>query len=92
MAEANPGPAVVRALRADSDLRRYLSRSLRERLAGGGGDGGIDGLNTTTLRMTFPSRLRFRLKDGSTHVVEGSEPGSAAARSPSSAPWSKSAS
>ncbi len=44
MAEANPGPAVLRALRADSGLRRHLGRSLRQRLAGGGGvDDGIDG-------------------------------------------------
>jgi hypothetical protein len=67
---------VVRALRVDSGLRRYLGRSLRERLAGGGGDGGIDALDTAALRMTFPSRLRLRLKDGSTRVVEGTEPGS----------------
>jgi hypothetical protein len=26
--------------------------------------------------MTFPSRLRIRLRDSSTKVVEGSEPGS----------------
>jgi hypothetical protein len=25
--------------------------------------------------MTFPSRLRFRLRDGSVRVVEGDEPG-----------------
>lgn len=76
MAEANPGPAMVRALRADSDLRRHLGRSLRARLAGGGGDVGLDGLDTAALRMTFPSRLRFRLHDGSTYIVEGGEPGS----------------
>jgi hypothetical protein len=76
MDEANPGPAVLGALRADGDLRRYLGRSLRERLSGRGGDGGIDGLDTAALRMTFPSRLRFRLRDGSTRTVEGSEPGS----------------
>lgn len=76
MGEANPGPAVLRALRADSSLRRYLGRSLRERLTGRGGDGGIDGLDTAALRMTFPSRLRFNLRDGSTRTVEGSEPGS----------------
>jgi hypothetical protein len=66
----------MRAFRADGGLRRYLGRSLRERLSGGGGDGGIDGLDTAALRMTFPSRLRFRLRDGSTRVVDGSEPGS----------------
>jgi hypothetical protein len=78
MDEANPGPAVLRALRADSSLRRYFSRSLRERLSdrSGGADSGIDALDTAALRMTFPSRLRIRLRDGSTRVIEGSEPGS----------------
>jgi hypothetical protein len=78
MDEANPGPAVLRALLADRNLRRHLGRSLRERLAdrSGGADSGIDALDTTALRMTFPSRLQIRLRDGSTRVVEGSEPGS----------------
>jgi hypothetical protein len=79
MDEANPGPAVLGALRADSSLRRYLGRSLRERLGGRGGDGGIDGLDTAALRMTFPSRLRFSLRDGSMRTVQGSEPGSCGA-------------
>lgn len=78
MDEANPGPAVLRALRADARLRRHLGRSLRGRLAdrSGAADSGIDALDTAALRMTFPSRLRIRLKGGSTQVVEGSEPGS----------------
>jgi hypothetical protein len=79
MDEANPGPALVRALVADRGLRRFLGRSLRQRLdrsPGASGDGGIDGLDTAALRMTFPSRLRIRLLDGSTRVVEGTEPGS----------------
>jgi 2-methylcitrate dehydratase PrpD len=77
MRDANPAPAVVRAIAADAGLRSHLGRSLRGRLfRATGGDTGIDGLDTTALRMTFPSRLRFRLRDGSTRVVEGSEPGS----------------
>jgi 2-methylcitrate dehydratase PrpD len=76
MDEANPGPAVLRALAADRGLRRHLGRSLRARLRADNGDRGIDDLDTATLRMTFPSRLRIRLRDGSTRVVEGSEPGS----------------
>ena len=76
MAEANPAPAIARAFRADPSLRRFLGRSVRERLGGGGEDGGIDLLDTEALRMTFPSRLRIRLRDGSTRVVEGTEPGS----------------
>lgn len=73
---ANPGPAVVRAIAADPGLRRFLGSSLRRRLSGGSGDAGIDGLDTGAVRLTFPSRLRIRLRDGSTRVVEGSEPGS----------------
>ena len=78
MDEANPGPAVLRALAADSDLRRYLGRSLRERLAdrSAAADGGTEAIDTAALRMTFPSRLRIRLRDGSIREVEGSEPGS----------------
>lgn len=78
MEEANPGPAVLRALVTDGNLRRHLGRSLRDRLAdrAGGADGGIAALDTTALRMTFPSRLRIRLRDGSTRLIEGSEPGS----------------
>jgi len=76
MDEANPGPALVRALAADRSLRHLLGRSLRERLTGGSGDGGIDALETASLLMTFPSRLRIVLRDGSTRVVEGTEPGS----------------
>ncbi len=72
---ANPAPAIVKALLADRGLRRHLGRSLRGRL-GGRGDPGIEGLDTAALRMTFPSRLRIRLRDGSTRVVEGSEPAS----------------
>lgn len=76
MDESNPGPAVLRALAADGGLRRHLGRSLRDRLASRSGDSGIDALDTAALRMTFPSVLCIRLRDGSTHVVEGSEPGS----------------
>lgn len=76
MDEANPGPAVVRALAADPALRRHLGRSLRERLTGGSADSGIDSLDTKALRMIFPSRLRIRLRDGSVRVVNGEEPGS----------------
>jgi hypothetical protein len=67
---------VLRALAADRDLRRHLRRSLRARLRAGSDAGGIDDLDTAALRMTFPSRLRIRLSDGSARVVEGSEPGS----------------
>jgi 2-methylcitrate dehydratase PrpD len=77
MDEANPGPAVLRALSADRGLRRVLGRSFRARLSrSGGGSSGIDGLDAAALRMTFPSRLRIRLRDGTVRVVDGTEPGS----------------
>jgi len=77
MDEANPAPAVLGALRADRGLRRAVAGSLRKRLGGGAGRGGTLGeLDTAALRVTFPSRLRIRLRDGSIRLVEGSEPGS----------------
>ena len=77
MRDANPARAVLGAIRADRGLRRHLGRSLRGRLSGAtGADPGIDGLDTAALRMTFPSRLRIRLRDGSIRVIEGNETGS----------------
>jgi 2-methylcitrate dehydratase PrpD len=76
MDEANPGPPLLRAIAADSGLRRALGGSLKARLRGSSGGGGIDDLDVEALRMTFPSRMRIRLRDGSSRTVEGSEPGS----------------
>jgi hypothetical protein len=76
MDEANPGPALLRAIAADRDLRRTLGSALRARLARRAGAGGIEGLDVAALRMTFPSRMRVRLRDGSVRVLEGAEPGS----------------
>jgi hypothetical protein len=76
MDEANPGPALLRAVVADSGLRRRLGSSLLARLRGRAAAGGIDEFDVATLRMTFPSRMRIRLSDGSTRAVEGSEPAS----------------
>jgi hypothetical protein len=76
MDEANPGPALLRAMAADRDLRRTLGSALRARLTGRAGAGGIEGLDVAALRMTFPSRMRIRLRDGTVRVVEGAEPGS----------------
>ena len=50
--------------------------SLRNRVTGGGRQGGIDHLDTEALRMTFPCRLRIVLRDGTVREVEGDEPGS----------------
>jgi len=78
MRGANPAPAVLGALRSEPGLRRAVAGSLRRRLSGCGG-GTIAALDTAALRVTFPSRLRIRLRDGSTRVVEGTEPGSCGA-------------
>jgi 2-methylcitrate dehydratase PrpD len=75
MAEANPGPALLGAVRADRGLRRALSASLRARVSGRASRG-IDGLNVEALRMAFPSRMRIRLRDGSSRFPEGDETGS----------------
>jgi MmgE/PrpD N-terminal domain/MmgE/PrpD C-terminal domain len=72
---ANPGPALLRAARQNSDLRRALGSSLLRRLRGSGTGGVIGDLDVSHLRMTFPSRLRIRLRDGSERVIEGTEPG-----------------
>jgi len=76
MRETSPGPALLRAAAADPRLRRLLGRMLRGRLRGERDERGIDALDTEALRMTFPSRLRIRLRDGSVRVIEGDEPGS----------------
>jgi hypothetical protein len=73
---ANPGPALLRAARQNRDLRRALGGSLLRRLRGAGTGGAIADLDVARLRMTFPSRLRIRLRDGSERVVDGTEPGS----------------
>jgi 2-methylcitrate dehydratase PrpD len=79
MDEANPAPAVLGALRADPALRRLVVGSLRSRLTSRSSVAGIEALDTAALRVTFPSRLRIALRDGSTRVVEGTEPGSCGA-------------
>jgi MmgE/PrpD N-terminal domain len=77
--EANPGPALLRAVAADSRLRRALGSSLRARLSRRPGVGGVEAIDVGRLRMTFPSRVRIRLHDGSTKDIEGTESGSCGA-------------
>ncbi|HET7573669.1 MAG TPA: hypothetical protein VFJ99_01000, partial [Solirubrobacterales bacterium] len=77
MDDANPGPALLRAAAAEPRLRRAISASLRDRLRRRPA-GAIADLDVARLRMTFPSRLRIRLHDGSERVVEGAEPASCA--------------
>jgi MmgE/PrpD N-terminal domain len=76
MAEASPAPALLRAIGADRDLRRTLGGAVRARLSGRLDRSGIEGLDVEALRMTFPSRMRIRLRDGAVRDLEGPEPGS----------------
>lgn len=72
---ANPAPALMQAIGRDRDLRRALGGSLLDRVRGRSTNA-IGDLDVARLRMTFPSRLRIRLRDGSQRVVDGAEPGS----------------
>jgi 2-methylcitrate dehydratase PrpD len=73
MEGANPAPALLRAIAADRGLRRAVLGAFRSR---GSRGQGIEGLDTSGLRMTFPCRLRTRLRSGAVREVEGDEPGS----------------
>jgi 2-methylcitrate dehydratase PrpD len=73
MEGVSPGPALARALATDRGVRVSLLRSLRW---GAGRPGGIERLDTSALRMTFPCRLRIVLRDGGVREIEGDEPGS----------------
>jgi hypothetical protein len=59
----------VQALLARRDLRAELWRLLRRR----GGD--VEDLDTGAMRMTFPCRLRIRLRSGRVLELEGAEDG-----------------
>jgi MmgE/PrpD N-terminal domain len=76
MDEANPGPALLRAVGADRRLRRVVGGTLRSRLGGHAARRGVEALDVAALRMTFPSRMRIRLRDGTVRHLEGAEPGS----------------
>jgi 2-methylcitrate dehydratase PrpD len=76
MDAVDPGPALRRVLIADRGVRSALLRTLRGRLSRHRRQTGIERLDTTALRMTFPCRLRIRLRDGSEMELEGDEPGS----------------
>ena len=57
--------------------RPGLRRELRALLGAGSGRG-LSGLDTGRLRMTFPCRLRIRLRSGRLVELEGDEPGASA--------------
>jgi hypothetical protein len=62
-----------------TDLRRLAQRrDVRRRLRGivaGGHKRGIAGIETEKMRMTFPSRLRVRLRSGGSVEIDGSDRG-----------------
>jgi len=57
--------------------RPGVRRELRQVLARRPPRPGIAGIDTGALRMTFPCRLRVRLRSGRTLELDGSEPGAA---------------
>jgi hypothetical protein len=64
----------LRALARDRRLRAQLGRLARE--ARRAGPAGIAGLDVQRLRMTFPARVRVRLRSGATLAADGAERGS----------------
>jgi hypothetical protein len=73
MDEAAIPPRELAQLARRADLRRELRA-----LLGAGSSGGLAALDTARLRMTFPCRLRIRLRSGRVVEVEGDEPGASA--------------
>lgn len=64
------GPAELRGLLSRGDLRGELWRLARSR------GNGLHSLDTEAMRMSFPCRLRIRLRSGRTLELEGAQPGS----------------
>ncbi|HEY1359455.1 MAG TPA: MmgE/PrpD family protein [Thermoleophilaceae bacterium] len=60
----------LRRLVGRGDLRAELWRLVRKP------GGGLESLDTGAMRMSFPCRLRFRLRSGRRFEVEGAQPGS----------------
>jgi len=63
--------ALLRHPRSLRELAGILRQDVTRR-----GPRGLDAIDTSALRMTFPSRLRIRLRSGRVVEVEGGEPGS----------------
>ena len=61
----------VRSLLRRRDLRAELWRLVRTR-----GGGGLESLHTDRMRLSFPCRLRMRLRSGRTLEIDGAQPGS----------------
>jgi 2-methylcitrate dehydratase PrpD len=73
MDEVTLGWDAVRELAGSREARRTLASALRRPAPGGAG---IERLDTAAMRLSFPSRLRVRLRSGREIALEGREPGS----------------
>lgn len=76
MDELALGFSDLRELAARPEVRKAVLAGVRRR-GSGGAVTGLAALDTAKLRMTFPSRVRVKTKDGRTLEAEGREPGSA---------------
>jgi hypothetical protein len=76
MDELSLGFSDLRELAARPEVRQALLAGVRGRRSGGAATG-LAALDTAKLRMTFPSRVRVKTRDGRTLEAEGREPGSA---------------
>jgi 2-methylcitrate dehydratase PrpD len=74
MTDLSLGASDMRTLASDPRLLGRLRRA-----AFGPGRGGTDALDTSALRMTFPCRLRVRLRSGRVVEVHGEESGACGA-------------
>jgi 2-methylcitrate dehydratase PrpD len=76
MDELSLGFSDLREQAARPEVRRAIGAAIRGG-RDGGGPAGLAALDSSKLRMTFPTRVRVRTREGHTHETEGREPGSA---------------
>jgi hypothetical protein len=76
MDELGIGWEALRELARDPAARRALGGITRRAFAGDQNRGGLDGVDTSAMRLTFPARLRIRLRSGREIEIAGDEPGS----------------
>jgi 2-methylcitrate dehydratase PrpD len=72
MNEVGLGWEAIRELARSPQARRLLSAAVRDT----GVATGIERLDTSAMRLSFPSRLRIRLRSGREIELDGGEPGS----------------
>lgn len=76
MDELSLGFSDLRELAARPEVRKAVLAGVRRR-GSGSAVTGLAALDTAKLRMTFPSRVRVKMRDGRMLEAEGREPGSA---------------